>query len=168
MKKIGIILLPLIIISCGNRVRNDISAESMENILAVKDILDLKLKNAVVKLIEDTSKGYGIDSSSLSESCLVIQFTDSCGKPGIFFSDSLVTISYYVCGMEYPMSEYKGILTIDNYNIAIFDKNDVGLKYYNADSLATIPIDRFKCYSMSLESALAFYMKGDTLRYWNP
>ena len=166
MRKFIIALLLVTTISCGHRARNDRNA--IDGIVTAKEILDLKLRNAVAKLIGDTAEGYGIDSSSLSESCLTIQFTDSCGEPDIFFSDSLVTISYYVCEVEYPMYEYKGILTVDNYNIAIFDKNNVGLKYYNTDSLVTIPIDKFECYSMSLTSALVFYMKGDSLRYWNP
>ena len=177
MKKIGIALLSLIVISCGNRVRNDRNTESVESLLAVKDILEQQLKDAIIELAKDIAKIYEIDTSSLSESCFIIQFRDSTGQSRLFFSDSIAIVSYYISDREYPLHEYKGLLEVNNYNIAIFDKNDVGLKYYNADSLNVIPLERFNPIPLNkfdrnsmyvTTPALIFYMRGDTLRYWNP
>ena len=80
----------------------------------------------------------------------------------------MIYITHKICKRDYPLDKYKGILTVNNINIAIFDVNDMGTKYYNADSLKMIPFDTFECYPVKSNPRISFSIKRGRLDFWNP
>ncbi len=60
------------------------------------------------------------------------------------------------------------MLDIEGINVGIFDKNNIGERYYNADSLRQIPLERFKSYPMKVICSLLYYIRDGELNYWNP
>ena len=175
-KPIIFILLLLTIISCGNgqgsKNRNiddriD-TTETADSTIIEKERLSPTLKDAVLELAETAIRYYDIDSSLLSESCLTMRFIGSKDEQDIFYSDSIAIVSYYICDMEYPTHQYKGVLSISNHNVAIFDDDDIGAKYYNEKKLVSIPLEKFRCLTMSVIPNLTFHMNDNGLHPWNP
>lgn len=164
---IFLILIMCFFISCNLRSKsNNLHvADAVIEPVEVQPKLDSALQWAVHKLVgSNLHLQYDIP---LSESCITIRFISNADK-GAYFSDSLVSVSYYTNDWRDLLPEYKGMLKIDNYNVAVFDINNIGNKYYNSDSLRFISLDNYKPILMPYVYVHSFYYKNGKLKYWNP
>lgn len=161
----GLIVFLLFFISCNLKNSNENMQDDLSILEFVQPKIDSMLRIGVNELI--SSKEHLKYKIPLSESCLVILFTDNANK-NLYYSDTTATISYYTCFFKDSNNGYKGILRFENYNIAIFDANNIGHKYYNVDSLEEISLDYFKCIPMDIMLMSTFYHTNGKLRYWNP
>lgn len=166
MKDIFIILCVLILLSCSNNQKKKRSGVRLppEEIKVVKEKLDSSLVKGVLKLIR-SNKHLKYPEIPLSESFIIIGFL--LGSETRIESDSIVNISYYVNYFDPYNKEnnFKGIMNIYGYNIAIFDRRNFGDKFYNADSLKQIPLNSFKCYPMKDILIEQFYVHNGKLNY---
>lgn len=133
-----------------------------------KLLIDSLLETGLTELLETTQDRPEFKSPSLRHSCFVVEFKIDSGTKPLFFSDSVVFITHKVCDRIYPLNGYKGVLSINNNHVAIFDSCDMGGMFYNADSLKMIPFSEVECYSLKSVPVLTYYIKSNVLNYWNP
>jgi len=136
---------------------------SIEDIVVVKEKLDSNLVRGVLNLVQ-TEEHLKYPEIELSESFIVIGFLTIPDHPPL---DSTVRISYFhnTFPTDNNRNNYRGMLNIEGYNIAIFDRGNFGGKYYNIDSLQRVPLDGFKRYPMKTFSAEVYYVLDGILKY---
>ena len=158
---IYIIFILLICSSCSSGKKKENSHETSSNIeFELK--LDTTLMKAVCELID--YKDYEKYEIPLSESVIIIYFFKRREiDVGTSYS---IEVHHYVSGFDYIADDYKGIIDMDGHKIAIFDENDIGRKFYNADSLQYIAFDSFKSYPMDVIITPAFFVKDGVLLSW--
>lgn len=166
MERLYFLLILLLLVSCGNNP-NTKSSEvglSVEEVTVVKEKLDSCLVKGVLELIH-SEEHLKYPEIPLNESFIVIGFLK--GSDSRTESDSIVNISYFHNTFNPYDNEnnYKGIINIDGYNIAIFDRRNFGDKFYNTDSLKQIPLDGFKGYPMKDILLETFFVYDGKLNY---
>ena len=165
------ILCIWLFVSCTNNSGTKKSTEINslpEEVTFVKEKLDSILAKGILKFI-DLGYRQMFPDVQLDESFIAVYFIIRPEYATTNYPDSVVRISYNYNtfrGDEKGLKYYKGMLDIGGYNVAIFDFGDFGEinfgdKYYNADSLKQIPLDRFKSYSMEAFVGDAYYMVED-------
>ncbi len=89
----------------------------------------------------------------------LMEFT--VGEPGFPQDDTL--IFFYAYNNRLPADDLRGIMTIGDYKVLVFDKQNVGKNLYNIDSLRDTDLNRL-CISSSedLISCCAFVLNGDS------
>lgn len=134
-----------------------------------KEKLDTNLVEGVLNLIH-TGEHLKYPDILLSDSFISVCFEINSEDSQIYFSDSIVCIRYNIIGNNNaPITKYyKGILKIEEYNVAIFDIGEFGEKYYNKDSLIQIPLNSFKHYPMDIILTNTYYIKNGKIKFWNP
>jgi hypothetical protein len=160
-------ILLLITLHCADPKTKRVGVDSFVNQrIAKTNKLDSILIEGVLSLVQN--KEYlKYPDIPLHKSFITITFVLYPESKQIYFSDSTVNIRYNVFPRNDSLN-YKGILEIDGINVAIFDKGNFGNKYYNADSLKHIPLDRFNHYPMTTISTRKYYVNNGVLNYWNP
>jgi len=133
----------------------------------VKGKLDAELAKGVLRLVE---KGYHLDFPDipLNENFIAIVFI-IYSDTSVIFPDSSIKIYPNTFGDYSGCTEfYKGMMSIDKYNVAIFDLSNFGEKYYNADSLKQIPLENFKSYPTKESIPFCGYdVRDGKLRYYD-
>ncbi len=162
-KVLSLIMMLLSISGCCNEEKS--IAQSITNQTAASAIIDTLLAQGMTELL-NTQAHAKYDSIPISESCLILRSTINEEDSIIYFSDSTITISYN--SSYYKLNNYKGILKVNGFNVAIFDAGGFLSKYYNTDSLKAIPFEQFKQYPMAFIPANTYYIQNGHLHYWNP
>lgn len=157
------IVITSLLFSCKGKRRSD-PAPVSEEIVKTISLIDPQIKNAIYDFAGSVKR----PEFNFNESCMVVQFIDDYGARDIYFSDTVAIVSYNICGPRFNMDDYKGIITVDTLNVAIFDRNNIGRSYYNSDSLKNIAFDSYKCIPSNIISEALFYVKNDSLKYWCP
>lgn len=170
MKNIFFVIFLLLVVSCGNRPKtnNTEISPSSEGLVIAQEKLDSNLVNGILELIL-TNDHLEFPDIPLSNSFIMVNFKVNPEKQ-VYFPDSIVDICYNVIrDYNAPIVDYyKGMLNIEGYNVAIFDENSFGEKYYNRDSLQQISLENFRYYPMRIISTLKYYVDNDKLKLWNP
>ena len=163
MKSIYLLLSVLLFASCGNNPKTKVTETVLlsEEVADVKEKLDTTLVKGILKLVQ-SNEHLKYPEIPLNESFITIGFLR--GNPS---SDSTVTITYFHNNFDPFRKEinYKGMLNIDNYNVAIFDVGNFGDIYYNADSLKRISLEGFKLYPMKDIHCANFQVRNGKLIY---
>jgi hypothetical protein len=162
MRKIFVILSILLLISCGDKQQK----KDIEETTIVYEKLDSNLVEGVLRLVElgDYLKYPDIP---LKESFIIMMFYVEMSRSG----DSVVVISHfdYFFAIDNELIEYKGMLNIEGYNIAIFEDarnyNNFGHNFYNVDSLQQIPLENFKRYPIKNTYSENFRVCNGELKY---
>ena len=166
IKNIYYLLCILLLVSCGNNPKAQSSETNLpiEDLKVVKEKLDTNLMRGILKLLE-SKEHLKYPDIRLDESFILIIFYVEPKR----FSDSIVSISYFY--QTFPIDDnrnnYVGMLNIDGYNIAVFDKGNFGESYYNIDSLQQIPLDGFKRYTMKYIFMEKYYVRDKKLNYYD-
>lgn len=169
MRSLCFIFILLVFISscCNNSSSNKNSTETVaKDTIVVKEKLDPVLVQGVLDLVQ-TKEHLKFTDIPLNESAIVIGFFVFPEKADVNFSDSIAKIYYNVL-INNEVPGYKGILKVDEINVAILDYWGFGSQYYNVDSLRQIPLDSFKSYPMNYISTIMFYIRDGKLIHWNP
>ena len=145
--------------SCNNhRIKN------VGEIAVVEEKLDSNLVRGVLNLIR-TGEHIKYPEIELNESYIAMGFLEiSEHLP----PDSTILIFYChdTFMNENNKNNYKGMLNIDGYNVAVFDKGNFGDKYYNIDSLQQISLENFKHYPMKTLFSEQYYVIEGELKYY--
>jgi hypothetical protein len=72
--------------------------------------------------------------------------------------DSIVIISYKMCNKDYI--GYKGILDFIDYYVAILDSDNIGLYFYDNESIINIKIEELKCINSDVQVFTSVKIKG--------
>ena len=114
---------------CGSR--GETAEESVSEERPVRQLLHAK----IMEKIDYYRKG---DNDNLP---LEVFFTDSVAYPRIYRSTKAVFVSHFDKKSFFPEKYYKGILMVDSTVVAIFDRNDTGVPFYDTTQLVPVPID---------------------------
>ena len=95
---------------------------------------------------------YTEDSCYTDSAVYVIEFLK--GLMGFSEEDSLLLI--YGINSRMTTEGFKGITTIDNYKVLLFDKYNIGCSFYNSDSLKWINLDSLMVFKDTVTEGLAF------------
>lgn len=97
---------------------------------------------------------------------VVIYFTDSISN-SLFFKndDTIMIISFYDVRTNFPAQHYKGILKVDSIPIIIYDKDNIGMCYYDSTKLTQETVNAT---NLELIMMSAFIIKQDGLHRWHP
>lgn len=172
MKNVYYVLLGVVILmSCGNNPKtNQLESDlSAEKVTVVKENLDSSLVKGILELVE-SKEHLKYPDISLDKSFIALSFIVDPNNSKINFSDSIVKITYNVFRDNNASiaGYYKGIVDVEGYNVAIFDIGGFGDKYYDAESLKQIPLDKFTHYPMKIILTLKYFVCDGKLNYWNP
>ncbi len=158
MKKILILILISIflLISCKNKLQKD--KNSNDSCLTYnKYKLDEKLKEKLFNYIEETD----LDSPII----YTIEFYNEKFYEIFDENDTIIGISFIFCGKD--TVGYKGIMNVDNYIVAIFDKKNIGRSlFYNNDSILKINYNKLRCKNETIISSLILLLDKGKLYQW--
>ena len=89
------------------------------------------------------------------------------GLKGFSEEDSLILI-YGINSWITSMTPegFKGITTIDNYKVLIFDKYNIGCNLYNSDSLKLINLDSLIIFKESVSDGILFVFRNEYINLW--
>lgn len=159
MRKYIFILMGIMISCQSNR-----SLKTIDSVNAV--LIDSLITRELMLLVSASNVvGYNVP---IREQCYTLEFTAKCHKPEIFFSDTVAFLTYYSCDKDYSGLNYKGILVVDSINVAVFDSDNIGVKFYDTTKLINTSITEFKCFNSRSTLSSAFYIRNGGLNYWNP
>jgi hypothetical protein len=171
MRNFYFLLSILFLVSCNNNPKAKIPESDLyiKEIEIEKEKLNSNLVKGVLELIQ-TEEHLKYPDVLLEESFIAIFFIIDFKSSQVYFSDSIVEITYNIIeNYNAPIMEYyKGILNVEGYNVAIFDVGGFGDNYYNIDSLKQISLDFFKPYSMDIILTNVYYIHNGKLNYWTP
>ena len=166
MKNIYYILCFILMLSCGNNSKTKSSEKGLptEERTVIKEKLDSKLVQGIFDLVK-SKEHLKYPEIPLDESFFAIGFLK--GSSIKIESDSIVSIFYYYNSFDSHDKEnnYKGMIRIEGYNVAIFDRGHFGDKFYNADSLKQIRLDSFKSYPLKNIPIARFHIHDGRLNY---
>ncbi|NDV57678.1 hypothetical protein [Bacteroides sp. 519] len=168
MKKLYLIGGFLLILSCGNH-REKIAISIFDSTRLNKDFIELihpKLREGILELVNDSTLIQFYPEIEMKESCLVLYSMVNPELKGIYFSDTTLNITFNSDVLSFD--NYKGVINVEGYNIAIFDAYNFMGNYYNMDSLQNTPYSKFKKYSLNIIETMSYYLKNGQLYYWNP
>ena len=161
---LGILTL---VYSCDNpKTRSVEELLSIEEVVIVKEKLDSNLVRGVLNLVQ-TGDHLKYPEIELNESFIAMGFLAIPDNPPL---DSMVLITYFhnTFAPDDSKNNYRGMLNIEGYNVAIFDMGNFGNKYYSIDSLRQIPPDTFKRYPMKTIFMEQYYVLDGILKYAGP
>ncbi len=157
MKKIiiSILISIFLLISCNNKLQKD--KKSNDSYLTNhKYKLDERLKEKLFNYIKD------IDLES--PIIYTVEFYNERMYGTFDENDTIIKISFLFCGKD--TLGYKGIMKIDNYIVAIFDKKNIGRLFYNNDSLLKINYNKLKCKNETVIGSLVLFLKESEIYEW--
>lgn len=154
-------------VSCMNRQAKNELVKVQGKEECVHSICDSILIEGIRKLVDVSKNEKEFKSPNLSKSCLVMEFKVDTSNKVIFFSDTVIFLTHKICKRSYSIKEYKGILTIDSIHIAIFDKTNIGSRFYNMDSLKYVPFEKFECYNVKFNPCFGYYQRRGVLKFWD-
>jgi hypothetical protein len=169
MKCVYIILSILLLFSCVNNSKRENTNIYLpiEDTIVAQEALDSNLVEGVLKLIERQNY-LQFPEIPMEESFIVMFFwIDTRERDGVVLSDSTVRIFHFDYFFPiYPEDrEYKGMLNIAGYNVAIFDIGNFGGKFFNIDSLRQVPLDGFKRFPIKNTTTERFRVCNGKLKY---
>lgn len=157
MKRLLYVFFPIFLVgllSC-NKIQKD-SKDNSSDLNIDNSDLNQMIKIGVLKHNEIMD----LDSSYT----LVIEFTKNCLPQ--FTSNDTVILIYYMHNNKGSLG-YKGIMKIDNCDIAIFDEYNVGSKYYHKNKLLSTPLDSLFCYNEDIIDVLVFKLQNGEVIEWS-
>lgn len=107
---------------------------------------------------------YFIEHEKKPDTSTVYLMEFTLGEPGFPLNDTLIYFCEYY--KNHLTDGFMGIITIGDYKVCVFDKQNVGSKFYAADSLMDMDLNRL-CLSPpeDLINCCAFILDGDTYLY---
>ncbi|MFV0500236.1 MAG: hypothetical protein ACK5MH_01420 [Bacteroidales bacterium] len=152
-KYIFLSLVFFVLLSC-NKIEKPNNNEAY-NLNAPINDLHLMVKNGVLIHIElmdlDTYKA------------LVIEFTN---ENILEFVDNDTIILIYSLDCRKDNNGYKGCLKIKDYNIALYDLNNIGNQFYDTNRLINIPLDLLGCNDNDTIDALVLKVQNGEIVEW--
>jgi uncharacterized phage-like protein YoqJ len=155
-----IIALLLLLSSCNvNNNTGKLKQEFLFDSITTKNqILDTQIKLG----IEELKKDY----PDLHRHVIAVYFTDSESFSEVIKADSLVVLSYYDSKADLPQECYKGYFEMDSTSILIFDRDNIGLRFYDSSVLNTSQTINFNKSSLNVMIIIAYIIKNDSLIQW--
>ncbi|MBO4308063.1 MAG: hypothetical protein J5848_07125 [Bacteroidales bacterium] len=150
MKKIIIPVITLLTVACYNNSESEVLGRN-------------GLCRKLSPCIEDAF-AYYIKHEDNPDTSTIYLMEFLVGEPGFPQDDTLIL--FCACCNRQLADGIKGIMTIGEYKVLVFDKQNVGNKFYNVDSLVDIDLDRL-CLpsSENLINCYAFVLDGDSNLY---
>ena len=170
MKSNFVVLVLFFIVSCVNNKKVDIGIESINDsafVQTTQELIHPELREGIIRLL--SPKEYEkYPDIPIEESCIIIYSWIDKERSAVNFSDSTIKIFYKTS--EPKTEDYKGIINIDGYNVAIFDFGNFIYKYVNFDSLKQVPLTTFKSYPVEnyMIPVMKYYLENGELNYWCP
>ncbi|MDL2320625.1 hypothetical protein LJC45_05795, partial [Alistipes sp. OttesenSCG-928-B03] len=124
----------------------------------------------ILENIVDFADYYSVvykDSIDIKETCFPLICTNTDMRRDIIGADTVIYITMYRNAWDWDSLGYKGIIQLDSINVAIFDKNNVGVKYYNSFIIEKVPLDTYYCLDVKIESSVIFTQKNGILEGWD-
>lgn len=85
------------------------------------------------------------------------------GVPGFPVEDTM--LGFYMMSGSIPMDNrkeaFKGFAIIDNYKVLVFDGQNIGIKFYDPDSLKWINLDSLNYPSVDIVECCAYVLNGN-------
>lgn len=156
----SIIALLLFLCSCNmNNNTKELKQESLFDSLTTKiQFLDTQIRQG----IEELKKEY----PDLHRNVIAAYFTGSESFSEVIRADSMIVISYYDTKADLPHEYYKGYFDMDSTSVLIFDRDNIGLQFYNSSFLNTSQSISFNKSSLDVLIMLAYIIKNDSLFRW--
>lgn len=133
------LIIITLITGCLNRKKEkkDVVRQDMV-VVNDKDVLRDDLAVELGRFVDWHSRVSDIDS--IKGICYTVEFFN---ENFIMFTekDTIIILSYYAHGVD--TIGYKGILFVDDYPVAVLDKDTIGLVLYDERSLIEVPLTRF-------------------------
>lgn len=102
-----------------------------------------------------------------AQSPMAVFFTDSLGYHEIIRTDSGVFVSSYDIKSDYSPEYYRGVIELnDTLAVAIFDRNNVGLSFYDRSQIATTSLTELKRTDLKPVIIEVIALKNDSLIRW--
>lgn len=158
MKKIIFLLFCCAILfsGCKNRNGNQIDSKSSEN---------TKHSFALHPKIMDVIKEFR--SQDQTDRIYAVYFTDTNDGFSMLKQDTIVYVSFLHPHPFVKNVTYKGILIIDSLTVAIFDRNNSGVNFYDSTKLSHISLTQLKSLPEDeINSAAALGVDRDSLIRW--
>ena len=135
-------------ISCNTNIKEDHS-----NTISKPFKISPCIEKAFYYYIDDLN--YYFFNGYIDSTVYAIEFLK--GLQGFSEEDSLILI-YGINSWITSMTPegFKGITTIDNYKVLLFDKYNIGCSFYNSDSLKWINLDSLMVFKDTVTEGLAF------------
>ena len=159
MKNITCIVITLLCFaSCRNIKQNTVTEPDNQ---VKPEVLDKQIQDALMLFIDD------LDAINfVLDRVYTVEFFNK-GTSFVFtYKDSAVIISSLNCSVE--LVGYKGIISFNNYAVAIIDEDNIGLNYYDTVSLCKIPLNLLKCLNEELRAGSTYIIKNGILKEWRP
>ncbi len=157
---ISIIVFLLLLASCNvNNNTKELKQESLFDSITTKNQI---LDNQIRLGIEELKKEY----PDLHRNVIAVYFTGSESFSEVIRADSLIVISYYDTKADLPQECYKGYFEMDSTSVLIFDRDNIGLRFYNSSVLNTSQTISFNKSSLDVLIIIAFIIKNDSLFRW--
>ena len=124
------------------------------------DIIDINIFKAIEEFEKECEQQEG------RQYPIAIYFTDSIPSSLFFNShDSIMIMSFYDARADFPIQYRKGTLKVDSLPIVIYDKDNIGMDYYDSTKLTQ---EEVNATNMELIMMSVFIMKQDGLHRWHP
>ncbi len=146
-----LLILWILFVCCDNKKESNKIYDNTSNSETVIPKINTDLLTELYGFINEEEFYYDEYKKADSGMCFVLEFLQEK-------EDTVVIISYNMCWMDH--SGYKGIINVDKYDIAILDKENVGLNCYNIDSLINKEISNLRCNDEKSRSIAKVKMKG--------
>ena len=145
-------------ISCNTNIKEDHS-----NTISKPFKISPCIEKAFYYYIDDLN--YYFFNGYIDSTVYAIEFLK--GLQGFSEEDSLILI-YGINSWITSMTPegFKGITTIDNYKVLIFDKYNIGCNLYNSDSLKLINLDSLIIFKESVSDGILFVFRNEYINLW--
>lgn len=142
-----------------NNNTKELKQESLFDSLTTKNqFLDTQIRQG----IEELKKEY----PDLHRKVIAVCFTGSDSFSEVIRADSMIVISFYDTKADLPQECYKGYFEMDSTSVLIFDRDNIGLRFYDSSVLNTSQNISFNKTSLDVLIMIAYIIKNDSLLRW--
>jgi hypothetical protein len=136
-----------------------------ENSIKIESPIDTTIIRIINELREEPIWWREMNDNPIDSLIIAVRFDENDKNKGFYGADSVVYI-LFLDDTDYSKYGFKGIINMNDYKIAIFDKSDIGGYFYNGSALEQV--DMKDLYKPHINLAVIFIcrVKGDRLVLW--
>jgi hypothetical protein len=142
---------------CNNAKQNRLTEQNNQ---IKSEIVDKQIQDGLMRFI------YSMNDSLAFNRVYTVEFYNKDMFHVFTRKDSAIFISTLNCSIKF--AGYKGIVSFNDYTVAIMDEENIGAMYYDTLCLHQIPLNLLKCIDDSLRFGIAFTLRNGVLIEWNP
>ena len=162
------VLFVILFLGCSNPKSKQVS-EIDEDLLKTEiQVLDTTLIR-FVDYIRETTTVQEIGNIHIDSLIVGIRFNENedIESKRFFGVDSVIFISYFVNNnTDFNESDFRGIVDLNDYKIAVFDKNNIGKRFYSSSELKQIELTDLYRPQINVDVIRVWQIKGDSLVRW--